>query len=44
MPATYQTLSHPTLVAKPREGRVWIHEIIYDGFRLQLNVSGGVAT
>jgi bifunctional non-homologous end joining protein LigD len=44
MPATFQTLSHPTLVAKPPEGRDWIHEIKYDGFRFQLNVSGGVAT
>lgn len=44
MPKAFQALSHPTLVAKPPEGRDWIHEIKYDGFRFQLNVCGGVAT
>ncbi|WGM31527.1 Multifunctional non-homologous end joining protein LigD [Brevundimonas sp. NIBR11] len=44
MPASFQPLSHPTLEAKPPAGRGWIHEIKFDGWRVQLNVSGGVAT
>ena len=44
MPASFQPLSHPTLEAKPPAGRGWIHEIKFDGWRMQLNVSGGVAT
>lgn len=43
MPATFQPLSHPTLVSKPPEGRDWIHEIKFDGWRMQLNVAGEVA-
>jgi bifunctional non-homologous end joining protein LigD len=44
MPNSFLPLSHPTLVAKPPEGRDWIHEIKFDGFRFQLNVCDGVAT
>jgi bifunctional non-homologous end joining protein LigD len=44
MPAEFLPLSHPTLVAKPPEGAGWIHEIKYDGWRMQLNVAGGRAT
>jgi bifunctional non-homologous end joining protein LigD len=44
MPATFLPLSHPTLVAKPPEGPGWIHEIKFDGWRMQLNVAGGRAT
>ena len=44
MPATFQPLSHPTLQVKPPEGRQWIHEIKFDGYRFQLNVTGSVAT
>ncbi|HYC68827.1 hypothetical protein [Brevundimonas sp.] len=44
MPAVFQPLSHPTLVGKPPEGRDWIHEIKYDGYRFQLAVRAGVAT
>lgn len=44
MPADFLPLSHPTLVPKPPEGAGWIHEIKYDGWRMQLNVAGGRAT
>lgn len=44
MPAEFLPLSHPTLVAKPPEGSGWIHEIKFDGWRMQLNVAGGRAT
>ena len=44
LPLGFQPLSHPTLEAKPPEGRDWIHEIKYDGFRFQLRVEGGVAS
>lgn len=43
MPAEFLPISHPTLVAKPPEGPGWIHEIKFDGWRMQLNVSGGRA-
>ena len=44
MPADFQPVSHPTLEAKPPEGRDWIHEIKFDGWRMQLNVCGGAVT
>ena len=44
MPAEFLPLSHPTLVAKPPEGPGWIHEIKFDGWRMQLNVAAGQAT
>lgn len=44
MPAEFLPLSHPTLVARPPEGPGWIHEIKFDGWRMQLNVAGGRAT
>lgn len=43
MPAEFVPLSHPTLVARPPEGEGWIHEIKFDGWRMQLNVAGGRA-
>jgi len=43
MPGGFLPLSHPTLVAKPPEGAGWIHEIKYDGWRMQLNVRRGRA-
>lgn len=39
-----QPLSHPTLEGKPAEGRQWIHEIKFDGWRIQLNVRAGQVT
>jgi bifunctional non-homologous end joining protein LigD len=44
MPQGFLPLAHPTLVAKPPEGPGWIHEIKFDGWRMQLNVLGGRAT
>lgn len=44
MPAEFLPLSHPVLVSKPPEGPGWIHEIKFDGWRMQLNVAGGRAT
>lgn len=44
MPATFQPLSHPTLAARPPEGRDWIHEIKFDGYRFQMHVVGGSVT
>lgn len=44
MPAEFLPLAHPTLVARPPDGPGWIHEIKFDGWRMQLNVAGGRAT
>jgi len=44
MPTEFLPLAHPTLVARPPEGPAWIHEIKFDGWRMQLNVGGGRAT
>jgi bifunctional non-homologous end joining protein LigD len=32
---------HPKLVAKPPTGSAWLHEIKFDGYRLQVRVEGG---
>ena len=44
MPAAFLPIAQPTLVARPPEGSGWIHEIKFDGWRMQLNVAGGRAT
>lgn len=44
MPRTFLALAHPTLLQRPPQGRDWIHEIKFDGYRFQLNVAGGKAT
>jgi len=44
MPTGFLALAHPTLVAKPPDGAGWIHEIKFDGWRMQLNVVGGRST
>lgn len=44
MPTTFLPLAHPTLVGQPPGGAGWIHEIKYDGWRMQLNVRAGRAT
>ncbi len=35
---------HPRLVPQPPEGERWIHEIKFDGYRLQLRVAAGGVT
>jgi bifunctional non-homologous end joining protein LigD len=35
---------HPRLAPQPPEGEQWIHEIKFDGYRLQLRVVGGAVT
>ncbi len=35
---------HPKLVATPPTGSAWVHEIKFDGYRLQAHVEGGRAT
>jgi hypothetical protein len=35
---------HPRLVPEPPDGQAWIHEIKFDGYRLQVRVSGGAVT
>lgn len=35
---------HPRLVAAPPQGERWIHEIKFDGYRLQIRVAGGVVS
>lgn len=42
MPEGFQPLQHPRLVTSPPAGPGWIHEIKYDGFRLQANVGDPV--
>lgn len=44
MPAEFLPLAHPTLVSRPPEGSGWLHEIKFDGWRMQLNVKEGRAT
>lgn len=44
MPAEFLPLAHPTLVSRPPEGSGWLHEIKFDGWRMQLNVKDGRAT
>lgn len=43
MPTTFQPLQHPRLVRRPPEGKAWIHQIKFDGYRMQANVCGGEA-
>lgn len=35
---------HPTLVAEPPSGEIWLHEIKFDGYRLQVRVVAGEVT
>lgn len=35
---------HPTLVAEPPTTARWIHEIKFDGYRMQVRVAGGLVT
>jgi bifunctional non-homologous end joining protein LigD len=35
---------HPKLVAKPPSGSAWLHEIKFDGYRLQVHVEKGVVS
>ncbi len=35
---------HPRLVSEPPGGGAWIHEIKFDGYRLQVRIEGGRAT
>ena len=44
MPAEFLPLAHPTLVSRPPEGSGWLHEIKFDGWRMQLNVRAGRPT
>lgn len=44
MPREFLPISNPTLVAKPPEGQGWIHEVKFDGWRMQLHVRDGRAT
>src|SRR4051812_20454091 len=41
MPHGFQSFQHPRLVAKPPTGQAWIHEIKFDGYRLQIRVEKG---
>lgn len=43
MPREFLPISNPTLVAKPPEGPGWIHEVKFDGWRMQLNVASAKA-
>src|SRR5829696_8273670 len=43
-PAPFPTFIEPslaTLVSKPKRGDAWVHEIKFDGYRLQLHVREG---
>ncbi len=42
MPATFQAFQHPRLVTRPPEGAGWIHQIKFDGYRMQANVGDRV--
>lgn len=43
-PTVFLPLQHPRLVSKPPDGAKWVHEIKFDGYRLQMHVLGGAAT
>jgi bifunctional non-homologous end joining protein LigD len=43
MPA-FIDFQHPRLVPQPPDGQAWIHEIKFDGYRLQLRVERGSVT
>jgi len=43
MPA-FLNFQHPRLVPEPPDGPSWIHEIKFDGYRLQLRVEHGSVT
>lgn len=43
-PQTFLPLQHPRLVAKPPIGDRWVHEIKFDGYRVQIHVLGGATT
>ena len=43
MPA-FVEFQHPRLVAEPPSSAGWIHEIKFDGYRLQVRVRGGEVT
>lgn len=43
-PTEFQLLQHPRLVAKPPDGAQWVHEIKFDGYRVQIHVRAGAVT
>jgi len=43
-PQVFLPFQHPRLVAKPPQGGPWIHEIKFDGYRVQIHVRAGAAT
>lgn len=43
-PTDFQPLQHPRLVAKPPDGGQWVHEIKFDGYRVQVHVRAGAVT
>jgi len=44
IPKTFLELAHPTLTTRLPIGPDWIHEIKFDGYRMQLNIRDGQAT
>ncbi|UCI10696.1 DNA ligase D [Mesorhizobium sp. B1-1-8] len=42
-PLSFVEFQSPTLVDKAPEGREWLHEIKYDGYRTELIIEGGAA-
>lgn len=38
MPVESQPFQHPKLVSRPPEGTAWVHQIKFDGYRMQANV------
>lgn len=44
MPSVFLPFQHPRLVAAPPDGVRWIHEVKFDGYRVQLHVRGSAVT
>ena len=44
MQREFLPISNPTLVSKPPQGPGWIHEVKFDGWRMQLHVHSGQVT
>src|SRR3954471_47477 len=40
-PQGFVPLMHPRLVDRPPEGAQWLHEVKFDGYRMQVQVRGG---
>lgn len=43
-PQVFLPFQHPRLVSRPPEASGWVHEIKFDGYRVQIHIHAGAAT